>query len=121
VKPVFQRELRWARTIRYNRGAQYYTMVFCYGTVYCLPLLLIWGFAKWAIALSLTTWFIRYAQVLVSIFSFRCSKLLKWLWALPLRDLLSLVVWAMGAFGQGVYWHGRRVRVIGDSLITQWE
>lgn len=121
VGQVFQRELRWARTIRYNRGAQYYTMVFCYGAVYCVPLLLVSGFANWAIALTLVTWFIRYAQVLVSIFSLRCPKLLIWLWALPLRDLLSLVVWAMGAFGQGVYWRGRRLRVMGDGLITQWE
>lgn len=121
VQEVFQRELRWARTIRYNRGAQYYTMVFCYGTVYCLPLLLLTGFANWAIALTLVTWFIRYAQVLVSIFSLRCPKLLGWLWTLPLRDLLSLVVWAVGAFGQGVYWRGRRLRVMGDGLITQWE
>ncbi|HEY9609708.1 glycosyltransferase [Allocoleopsis sp.] len=121
VQEVFQRELRWARTIRYNRGAQYYTMVFCYGTVYCLPLLLLAGFANWAIALTSFTWFIRYAQVSVSIFSLRCPKLLGWLWTLPLRDLLSLVVWAMGAFGQGVYWRGRRLRVMGDGLITQWE
>jgi ceramide glucosyltransferase len=121
VGQVFQRELRWARTIRYNRGPQYYTMVFCYGTVYCLPLLLISGFANWAIALTFFTWFIRYAQVMVSIFSLRCPKLLIWLWALPLRDLLSFVVWAMGAFGQGVYWRGRHLRVMGDGLITQWE
>ncbi|GAB4186696.1 MAG: glycosyltransferase [Coleofasciculaceae cyanobacterium] len=121
VGQVFQRELRWARTIRYNRGSQYYTMVFCYGMVYCLPLLLISGLANWAIALTFFTWFIRYAQVLVSIFSLRCPKLLIWLWALPLRDLLSFVVWAMGAFGQGVYWRGRHLRVMGDGLITQWE
>lgn len=116
---VFERELRWARTIRYNRGPQYYTMVFCYGTVYCLPLLVLSGFASWAIALSLATWLIRYVQVFVSIFTLRCPQLLRWLWALPLRDLLSLVVWAMGAFGQNVYWRGRRLRVMGDGLITQ--
>ena len=121
VGQVFQRELRWARTIRYNRGSQYYTMVFCYGTIYCLLLLLISGLANWAIALTFFTWFSRYAQVLVSIFSLRCPKLFMWLWALPLRDLLSFVVWAMGAFGQGVYWRGRHLRVMGDGLITQWE
>ena len=121
VEEVFRRELRWARTIRYNHGLQYYTMVFCYGTVYCLPLLLISGFANWAIALSLVTWFIRYAQVLTSILTLGCPKLWHWLWAMPLRDLLSLVVWIMGTFGQGVYWRGRRLRVMGDGLITQWD
>jgi ceramide glucosyltransferase len=117
---VFQRELRWARTIRFNRGPQYYTMVFCYGVVYCIPLLLVSGFSEWAIALSFTTLVIRYAQALVALFSIGCPKLLPWLWALPLRDLLSFVIWAMGAFGQGVYWRGRRLRVEADGLIAQW-
>jgi ceramide glucosyltransferase len=121
IGQVFQRELRWARTIRFNRGSQYYTMVFCYGTIYCLPLLLLSGFAIWAIAFSVAVWFIRYAQVLVSIFCLRSPKLLYWLWALPLRDVLSLVIWARGAFGQSVYWRGRRLRVIEDGLITPWE
>jgi ceramide glucosyltransferase len=121
VAQVFQRELRWARTIRFNRGAQYYSMVFCYGTTYCLPLLLLAGFADWAIALSGVTVAVRYLQVLTAIFSINCPKLLPWLWVLPLRDLLNFVVWFAGAFGQGVYWRGRQLRVEGDGLITQWE
>lgn len=118
---VFQRELRWARTIRFNRGAQYYSMVFCYGTVYCMPLLLLTGCANWAIALSLATLTVRYLQVLTAMLRINCPRLLLWLWALPLRDALNLFVWFMGAFGQGVYWRGRQLRVEGDGLITQWE
>ncbi|PMB01326.1 glycosyl transferase [Fischerella thermalis CCMEE 5198] len=121
LKQVFTRELRWARTIRYNRGAQYYTMVFCYGTVYCIPLLLLSGFAGWAVAICLTTIIIRYMQVLVSIFSMNCPKLLRWLWIIPLRDSLSFIVWVMGAFGQRIYWRGRYLRVEGDGVISPWK
>ncbi|MBW4469472.1 MAG: glycosyltransferase [Stenomitos rutilans HA7619-LM2] len=121
IAQVFRRELRWARTIRFNRGAQYYSMVFCYGTVYCLPLLVLAGFANWAIALSLATFVVRYAQVWIAISSMKCPRLTIWLWALPLRDALNLFVWLMGAFGQGVYWRGRQLRVEGDGLITQLE
>ncbi|QZZ21654.1 glycosyltransferase [Leptothermofonsia sichuanensis E412] len=120
VQQVFQRELRWSRTIRFNRGAQYYTMVFCFGTVYCLPLLLVSGFAGWAIALTLLTFTIRYLQALVAISSIGALKLMGWLWLLPFRDLLSFASWVMGAFGRGVYWRGRRLRIEGDGLITQW-
>ena len=119
VKQVFQRELRWARTIRYNRGAQYYTIAFCYGVVYCIPLLLLSGFANWAIALCLATLIIRYAQALITLFSLDCAKLWRWLWALPLRDLLSFVVWVTGTFGQVVYWRGRRLQIEGDGLIKE--
>ncbi len=121
IGEVFRRELRWARTIRYNRGSQYYTMAFCYGTVYCLPLVILSGFSEWAIALSLITLVIRYTQSFTAIFSIKTPKLIPWLWLLPGRDLLSFAVWAIGAFGQGVYWRGRRLRVIEDGLLTQWE
>jgi ceramide glucosyltransferase len=119
IGQVFQRELRWARTIRFNRGLQYYTMIFCFGTVYCLPLLVLSGFATWAIALTLATWLIRYVQVLVTISSIHCPNLRSWLWALPLREILSFTVWLLGCFGQRVYWRGRQLRIQGDGLITE--
>uniref|UniRef100_B8HQI2 Glycosyl transferase family 2 n=1 Tax=Cyanothece sp. (strain PCC 7425 / ATCC 29141) TaxID=395961 RepID=B8HQI2_CYAP4 len=119
IAEVMQRELRWARTIRFNRGPIYYTMVFCYGTVYCLPLLLLAGLHPWTIAITVVTLLIRYAQALVSIFSMNCKGLIPWLWLIPLRDLLSLVVWLNGAFGQFVYWRGRRLRISGDGLLVQ--
>ncbi len=121
VAAVYQRELRWARTIRFNRGAQYYSMIFCYGTVFCLPLVLVSGFAPWAIALALVTLLLRYAQVAVAIQCFQAPRLWRWLWALPLRDGLSFWIWLVGAYGQKVYWRGRPLRVYEDGLITLWE
>ena len=61
---------------------------------------------------------IRYSQVMVAMESMNCPQLLKWLWLLPLRDLLSLVIWSMGAFGKRVYWRGRWLQVEGDGLIS---
>lgn len=121
IREVFQRELRWARTIRYNRGSVYYTLILCYGIVFCLPLLLISGFAPWAMAVSVATCLVRLMQIAIAIWCIDCPRLITWLWALPLREVLSLLVWAMGAFGQRVYWRGRWLRVEGDGLISQWE
>lgn len=118
---VFRREVRWARTIRFNRGWQYYTMVFCYGTVYSIFLLLLTAGAKWAIALTLIAFLIRYIQALIALFKMNAPKLLLWLWALPLRDLLSFIIWALGGYGQRVYWRGRWLKVEGDGLITPCE
>jgi len=114
---VYQRELRWARTIRFNRGPQYYTMIFCYGVVFCLPLVGLTGAAPWAIALSLGAIALRYIQASIAIQSLQAPKLYRWLWALPLRDLLSFGVWLMGCFGNQVYWRGRRLRIYSDGLI----
>ncbi|MDX2241686.1 MAG: glycosyltransferase [Leptolyngbyaceae cyanobacterium bins.302] len=121
IAEVYKRELRWARTIRFNRGAQYYSMIFCYGMVFCLPLLLLTGFAPWAIALTFATGLIRYGQVWISLRSMNAPQLTRWLWALPLRDGLSFLIWVAGAYGQKVFWRGRSLRVYEDGLITQWE
>ena len=118
VKEVFFRELRWSRTIRFNRGAQYYGMVFCYGLVYCLPLLWVSALAPWAIALTTLTLLLRYLQVLIAITQLGCFGLLPWLWSLPLRDGLSFLIWFLGAFGQRVVWRGRLLQIEADGLLT---
>jgi ceramide glucosyltransferase len=121
IGDLFQRELRWSRTIRFNRGPIYYTMIFCYGTVLCLPLLVVSNFASWAIGLTIITFVVRAVQGAIAALKMNSPALLKWLWALPFRDFLSLTVWAMGAFGQEAYWRGRRLRIEGDGLIQQVE
>jgi ceramide glucosyltransferase len=119
LQKLFERELRWSRTIRFNRGAIYYTMIFCYGTVFCIPLLLVSGFSTLSIGVTLLTFTIRYSQAFVAALSMGCRGLLRWFWVLPLRDGLSLVVWAIGAFGRGVYWRGRKLKIEGDGIIRQ--
>lgn len=121
IAELFQRELRWARTIRFNRGAIYYTMIFCYGIVFCVPLLLISQFAVWTIVLSIVALIVRYAQAAIAAFSVGSPKLLRWFWLIPLRDALSLTVWMFGAFGREAFWRGRRLRIEGDGLIQQLE
>lgn len=118
LRAVYQRELRWARTIRFNRGSQYYTMIFCYGIVFCVPLLVVSGFAAWAIALSLSAIALRYLQALIAIQTLQAPQLRRWLWALPLRDGLSFGVWLVGCVGDQVAWRGRRLRIYADGLIT---
>ena len=121
IGDVYQRELRWARTIRFNRGAQYYSIIICYGIVFCIPLLVLSGLAPWAIALTLVAVLVRYGQAWVALRSLQAPDLARWLWALPLRDGLSVVVWLMGSYGQRIFWRGRWLRVYDDGLITQWD
>ncbi|HEY9908104.1 MAG TPA: glycosyltransferase, partial [Thermosynechococcaceae cyanobacterium] len=115
---ILQRELRWARTIRFNRGAVYYTMIFCYGTVFCWPLLLVSGFASWAINLTLFVFAVRYLQATIAIRKMQGWGLLRWLWLLPWRDGLSLWVWLRGSVGQKVNWRGRWLEVKADGLLA---
>lgn len=118
LRQVFLRELRWARTIRINRGSQYYGMGLSYGTVYCIPLLLISGFQSWAIIVSTIAIALRTIQVLIAIYNMRRPKLVWWLWALPIRDLMNFIIWVGGGFGQSVYWRGRRLHIQPGGILT---
>ncbi|MGK7912011.1 MAG: glycosyltransferase [Synechococcus sp.] len=117
---VFRRELRWARTIRINRGAEYYGMGVTFGTVYALLLLLMSGVATWAIVVFALTWIVRIVQALVAMVRLNRLGLLRWLWLLPLRDAMSFVIWVGGAFGQRVYWRGRWLKIGEAGLLEEY-
>jgi ceramide glucosyltransferase len=116
---VFQRELRWARTIRWNRGNQYYGLGFSYGTVYSFLLVLASGFQPWTLAVCLAVLALRLGQATVAIRSLNCLKLLRWLWAIPLRDIMSLAIWVAGTVGQTVHWRGRWLQVGAGGMLTE--
>jgi ceramide glucosyltransferase len=119
IQDVFHRELRWARTIRWNRGYQYYGLGLSYGTVYCLPLLLLSGFQTWAILVCLATVTLKVMQALVAIQSLNSPKLFRWLWTLPIREILSFAVWLGGCFGRRVYWRGQLLHIGTDGTIIE--
>lgn len=114
---LIRREVRWARTIRFNRGAIYYAQIFCFGTVISLVLVLVSGFANWAIALACLVLVLRYGQALMATRLMQCEGLGRWLWLLPLRDGLSFWVWLLGAFGDRVTWRGRKLQIYSDGLL----
>jgi ceramide glucosyltransferase len=118
-RQLFLRELRWARTTRWNHGAQYYGVALCYGTIYSLALILVAGGASWSLALAFVAFAARTSQSMVCLRAFDCRELWHWLCLLPARDGLSLAVWIGGTYGRNVVWRGRRLRIQADGLITE--
>lgn len=116
---VWKRELRWARTIRFNRGAVYYGQVFCFGLVYLPLLLLASGFATWAWGLAIATALLRYLQAWIAASQVGAPKLARWFWLLPLRDAMTFGIWVAGAFGDRIFWRGRQLRITEDGIIQE--
>jgi len=115
---LLKRELRWARTSRWQRGWLYFTIATTYGTVYCLPLLLLSGFQTWAIIVSGFTIGLRVVQSLIAMVRMGCPKLAKWIWLLPVRDGLNFVIWAIGGLGQTIYWRGRQLQISEGGILS---
>ncbi len=108
IGTVWKREQRWARTNRINKGALYYTMIFSGGLFYAvLALPFAVTVAPWLLPIALAGIATRLLQGALSALRMGAPGLLPWLLLLPVRDAMSLAIWAAGAVGNRIYWRGR--------------
>ncbi len=108
LRALFDHELRWARTIRMMRPWGYTLSV----VTYPLPFALVWllfsrgeGPAWLMLAVVLA---LRCALEVAARAVLRVRTPASW-WLLPLRDCLSLAVWASGLGGSIVRWQDRTI------------
>ena len=106
-RTAWRHQLRWARTIRLSRGGGYLGLPITFATL--------WAVAAacdglWWTALALLA--IRLAMaVTCGWFVLRSADVWKYLYAIPLRDLWGVAVWAAGLFGHTVEWRGRKLKL----------
>jgi ceramide glucosyltransferase len=117
LRELFLHELRWARTYRTARPFGYFFSV----VTLALPISLLGMLARGApapIAGALALLGVRLAATVV--FSRVLELPVDWrrLCLVPLRDALSLAVWAVSFLGRTVHWAGQRFRVDPDGRLT---
>lgn len=106
---VLARQLRWARTMRVSRPGGYLAS----GITLPFPAALLATMISPSLPLALSAAGLLYAvRMLVStVFSrsfVRDELFPKWLWLLPLRDMLAFFTWALSFLGNRVEWRGSR-------------
>lgn len=119
VGEVYQRELRWARTSRMNRGPEYYGVGLTHGTFYSALLLAAVPGAAWAAGVFAAVWGLRLLQSALTLGLLGARPLLAWFWALPLRDLMSFAVWFHSILGDDVRWRGRRLKLRPGGVLEE--
>lgn len=104
----WHREVRWNRCARVSRPLCYPGLLITFSTPLALLLVLLSGFAPvgWPVlAISLIVrWLVSY---LISGYTGDVESR-RWLIWLPVRDLLSAVVWLVGGLGRHIVWRGDR-------------
>jgi ceramide glucosyltransferase len=111
---AWRHQVRWARTIRLSGGAGYAGLPITYATLWAAIAAL---FGLWWIALALLA--IRFAAAVVSgWFLLGSADVWKYCYAIPLRDLSSVAVWAAGLFGQTVVWRDQRLELDAEGRIV---
>jgi ceramide glucosyltransferase len=134
-REFWQHQLRWGRTVRSSRLGGYLGLISTFGFFWALLLLLTVPAVVIA-RIEGTTWslspMLSSADIALGVFAavimLRVAVLLamsralddrhtaKHIWLLPLRDLITPVVWAMSLFGNEIVWRGERFAVRGGKL-----
>ncbi len=119
IRSLYQRELRWSRTIRFNRGIVYYAMIFCYGSLCVFPLIWVINAKEWSILAIVVILITRYLQAWIACQMAGAPQLIRWFPCLIFRDILSFLTWLVGCFGSTVVWRGRQLRIVKDGLVVE--
>jgi ceramide glucosyltransferase len=109
---VLSRQLRWARTMRVSRPGGYLAS----GITQPFPAAFIAALIAPSLQITLGAiallYGVRWAVSTRFSKSFVQDHLLpRWLWLLPLRDMLSFFCWALSFLGNQVEWRGTRFRL----------
>lgn len=116
---VFSRQLRWSRTIRASRPGGYLASGLVQPFAAVVAVLALCGFTTAAAGAIATLYLLRF--LVTTIFStvyVRDGLLPRYLWLLPLRDALALLVWALAFVGNRVSWRGESYRLLRDGKIA---
>lgn len=118
LKDYWQRQVRWARTIRASRPREYPGLLITYTTGLALILAAIAGWPAWSLGLLLAAvvlrWVLAWQMAVLAQARVRLRNLI-WL---PLADLATAAVWAAGAVGNTICWRGRTLRLLADGRLA---
>ncbi len=112
-------QLRWAKTYRASRPKGFVG----YGITHTFPFALLLFLARpgvWTGALAGLVLALRYAcALLIQKRVIRDPAWPRWLFLLPVKDVVSFFIWLWSFAGSKVYWRGTRYRVSGGGKMVK--
>jgi len=109
LKHFLSHQMRWARNVRDARASGYLGLMFTFGIFWSLLAMVASGGTLWAWLGMAAILILRIAVAIVvgrEVLGDRQS--LKFLWLIPLRDLIAVGTWAASFTGNTVTWRGDR-------------
>jgi ceramide glucosyltransferase len=117
LRDFFAHQVRWARGVRDARAGGYFGLVFTFGILWALLAVAASRGAVWACSALAATLLLRVAVALVvGSIVLKDQQVLKYLWLIPLRDLVAVVVWIVSLGGHDVIWRGERFQLRNGKL-----
>jgi ceramide glucosyltransferase len=113
-----QHQLRWARNIRDSRRGGYIGLGLTFGVPWALLALVFSHGANWAWALLGLVSAMRAAMALtVGWTVLRDRQVLRFLWLIPVRDVVALGIWFAGFMGHRITWRGQTFELRKGKLV----
>lgn len=115
---AIRRQIRWARGKRVSRPWGYLGLIFTYGVVTSLLLLITTnGSILGWLGLSIC-WITRLVMAwVVGTISLKDPIVKKFLWLVIVCDLLSFVIWCFGFIGNTIEWRGQQLKLTKDGKL----
>ncbi|HAA03015.1 MAG TPA: glycosyl transferase [Syntrophobacteraceae bacterium] len=114
--PMLVHQIRWARVKRVCRPGGYLGLIVTYGTAFALLSAIVSQAAPASLALLAMVVGIR---LLVGwLVGYRCfgDEIVKrYLWLIPVRDLVSFLIWCVSLIGRTIEWRGRTFDIGADG------
>ena len=117
---MLRHQMRWARSTRISRPLGYLGLILTYGTA--LAILTVLADALSTLSLGLLAFTLTLQMTmgwLIGVHWLDDRILKRNFWLLPLRDLLSFVIWCLSWVGKRVEWRGRVFEVARDGRMIQ--
>jgi len=112
LRGFWDHQMRWMRSTRDSRKAGYAGLICTYALPWALLTCISSGFALWSFSLLSLVCVARVAVALnVGVGVLRDGQVLRDLWLLPVRDFVSLLLWAWSYANNTVVWRGETFRL----------
>ncbi len=116
----FNHQLRWSRTCRVSRPYGYAGYGITHLFVLSLFCLAVSGFSPLSVSLLIAALFLRYClAALLHRLVIPSKKWRRWLVLLPIKDVLSFIIWVWSFTGNKVTWKGIPYRILRDGRIKE--
>jgi ceramide glucosyltransferase len=113
-----EHQMRWGRSTRDSRRWGYMGLIFTFGFAWAIAAVIFSRGAPWAWGLLGAAFFLRFISALVvGVGVLHDAQMVRDLWLVPVRELISLAVWTASFFGHTITWRGRKFLVRDKRLV----
>lgn len=117
---MVRHQMRWARSTRISRPIGYLGLILTYGTALALLNVVVDRASTSSLMLLASTLVIRLTMGWMIGVHWLGDRILKrYFWLVPVRDLLSFLIWCLNWVGKRVEWRGRLFEVARDGKMIQ--